>query len=225
MERLSKDEFLKRIPKNRDYDVIGEYLGNKYKIVVKTKHGLCSVEANSLIKGIKPSVRSALNQRDYFISEVKEVHGNKYTYGKLLYTKDSEKIVVTCSIHGDFSLTARSHKQGTGCRKCFNETQEFGYHKSDFINKANNKAILYVLRCWNDEEEFYKVGITSLEVKVRFKDKLRMPYTYEVVKVIKSKDAGYIWDLEKRIHRMVSKFAYSPKIKFNGSKKECFKFN
>ena len=50
-----------------------------------------------------------------------------------------------------------------------------------------------------------------------------MPYNYEIVKLIKSKNLEYIWDLEKRFGRSKKNNIYKPKIKFCGSKTECFK--
>ena len=40
-----------------------------------------------------------------FISEAKEIHGDKYTYEDVIYTNTSTKVVVKCKIHGNFKIT------------------------------------------------------------------------------------------------------------------------
>lgn len=48
-------------------------------------------------------------------------------------------------------------------------------------------------------------------------------YNYKIIRVIKSKNLSYIWDLEKRFGRTKIKYRYKPNIKFPGYKTECFK--
>jgi len=56
--------------------------------------------------------------RDKFISRSIAVHGNKYDYTKTIYTGAMDSVVVTCSSHGDFPLTASGHLKGQGCPFC-----------------------------------------------------------------------------------------------------------
>lgn len=46
------------------------------------------------------------------------VHGDKYSYDKVMFKNDHDKVVITCPIHGDFSQRPKHHVKGTGCRKC-----------------------------------------------------------------------------------------------------------
>lgn len=42
---------------------------------------------------------------------------------------------IICPIHGEFSVKASSHLEGSKCMSCFRESKRF--NKEDFINKAN----------------------------------------------------------------------------------------
>lgn len=84
-------------------------------------------------------------------------------------------------------------------------------------------GIFYIIKCNNENEEFYKLRITFNSVKIRYSS--RMPYNYEIVQEIKSNNLEFIWDIEKYFKKYVNKqkLHYSPNIKFGGSELECYK--
>lgn len=47
-----------------------------------------------------------------------KVHGDKYDYSKVVYTKMHDKVCITCPKHGDFWQTPSKHLRGQGCPKC-----------------------------------------------------------------------------------------------------------
>lgn len=61
-----------------------------------------------------------------FVSRAKQIHkGKPYDYSKVSCTKYSDRVTITCSIHGDFEQSAYSHITGRGCVNCGNSlTQE-----------------------------------------------------------------------------------------------------
>ena len=95
--------------------------------------------------------------------------------------------------------------------------------KENYIKKAGDrKCIFYTLKCFNDQEEFYKIGITMNTVHNRYNTNKKMPYNYEIIREIYG-DASYIWDLEISEKRRLKDSNYQPIVKFAGSKTECFK--
>lgn len=50
------------------------------------------------------------------------------------YINTRTKVIITCSIHGDFEQSASSHLQGCGCPNCAHNLK---YTKNSFIEKAN----------------------------------------------------------------------------------------
>ena len=71
----------------------------------------------------------------------------------------------------------------------------FCFLKSSKKSKNFDSFKVYVIRCWNEEEEFYKIGRTFRTVKHRFRDKIGK-YNYEVIKV-EIGEAEDIYKLEK----------------------------
>ena len=76
---------------------------------------------------------------EQFITEAKEVHGNKYDYSKVEYVNANTKVCIICPDHGEFWQKPAGHyNMGKGCAKC-------GYEKNakaqlgtteEFIAKA-----------------------------------------------------------------------------------------
>ena len=79
--------------------------------------------------------------------------------------------------------------------------------------------LVYIIRVFNKEESFLKIGMTSLSVYSRFKRKEHMPYNYVVVSETKG-NIQFIKELEKFILRG-SLVKYRPIIPFKGIT-ECF---
>jgi len=79
---------------------------------------------------------------------------------------------------------------------------------------------IYIIKCYIDEEIFYKVGKTFNTIEQRFKEPESMPYKYEVIKEITG-NSFYISKLEKKFHKQLKEHKYTPIIKFEGST-ECF---
>lgn len=155
-----------------------------------------------------------------FIGKAAIAHKNKYSYDKTDYKSNSKKVIITCLIHGDFLQIADSHLRGKGCPSCGAINQ--GWTKTDFENACkNNKGlgILYVIRCFNETESFYKVGITSSSVKKRYTNNY-MPYQYETVFELQD-EPSIIYDLEHEYLLKLAPNKYKPLLDFGG-KTECF---
>ena len=53
-----------------------------------------------------------------WIERARKVHGDKYDYSKVKYTKNNEKVCIICPTHGEFYQRASSHLLGIGCPMC-----------------------------------------------------------------------------------------------------------
>lgn len=209
-----------------DYDK-SIYTGSKSNITITCKtHGDFYQKPNNHIMGqgcpkcadIKVSVKIT-KELSTFKKEAVEVHKNKYNYEKVVYKNNKSIVTIICPIHGEFSQRASAHISGQGCITC---GQASNYKKENYIKKAGDrKCILYTLRCLNEQEEFYKVGITMNSVRDRYNTNKKMPYNYEIVRKVYG-DAGDIWDLELSEKKRLKDYKYQPNIKFGGSRTECF---
>lgn len=86
----------------------------------------------------------------------------------------------------------------------------------------DKEGIFYIIRCFNKDEEFIKVGITCTSIKNRYRKKTLMPYNYQILYEIKSFNLKSLYKIEAKIKKEIKPFLYTPKISFGGSKTECF---
>lgn len=208
---------------NRNYTIKSDYAGVKTKILVENKYGECLVYPTILIKGVNFSINSAINKTEYWINQAQEIHGDKYDYSKTKYISVNVKIKIICKEHGEFLQFPSTHinrsRKSSGCPKCGLDKRGWGIH--NFLNACGkNNGTLYVLRCYDESEEFYKIGITSRDIKKRFMSKKSMPYNYEVILEHEDKP-NKVWKLEKNLHREFNSYKYIPQILFGGID-ECF---
>ena len=55
---------------------------------------------------------------DTFITKAKAVHGDRYDYAQVEYSKSSTKVTILCPDHGAFEQAANMHLSGQGCPDC-----------------------------------------------------------------------------------------------------------
>jgi very-short-patch-repair endonuclease len=95
--------------------------------------------------------------QEEFINRSKEIHGDVFTYAKVKYIRSSDKVIITCRIHGDFIVIPNRHLcYKRGCPYCsgHNKTtsqfiaesksihgDSFTYEKTEYTTQ-NNKVIV-----------------------------------------------------------------------------------
>lgn len=79
----------------------------------------------------------------------------------------------------------------------------------------------YILHCFDSDEDFFKVGITSQSIQERFKDVERLPYDYDEVFQLVAEGA-FVFSLEQWFKYNTQQHRYTPQIRFAGFS-ECFK--
>ena len=52
------------------------------------------------------------------IKDFIQVHGDEYDYSKTTYVTAKIPVIVTCKVHGDFTVVPNKHLSGEGCPKC-----------------------------------------------------------------------------------------------------------
>ena len=71
-----------------------------------------------------------------FIKKARKIHGDLYNYDKVDYINNYTKIIIICSVHGEFEQTPNAHiKSKVACRQCSidNSRQTL----EEFVEKAN----------------------------------------------------------------------------------------
>lgn len=184
--------------------------------------------------GIIKLTKSQTKSYSKFLQEARNLHGNCYIYKESTYTNCKSKMEMYCKKHDSWYMqTPDSHLIGhSPCQKCKIEkiTQKSGENPPSWNYSSWQKAAersknfdsykVYILRCWNKTEEFYKIGRTFITIEKRFQGKM-MPYNYEVVKTITFVNSRECCETELNLQRTHGEYKYVPTLKFDGMY-ECF---
>ena len=170
-KKLTKEDFIKRAKEihNNYYDYSKvEYINSKTKVcIICPIHGeFWQVPTSHLNKNGcylcgQNKCRKIRKTKDWFITEAKKVHGDKYDYSKVEYNGSRKKVCIICPIHGEFWQEAYIHLKGSGCLKCFNNYKrgKSRKHNTDwFISEAK--------KVHGDKYDYSKVEYTHLFTKV-----------------------------------------------------------
>lgn len=225
---LSNNDFIQKAIKihgNKYNYSKTEYINsNKKVIIICSTHKEFLQKPNSHLNGagcIKCAGYYQLTEKE-FINQCKKIHKNKYNYSQTEYKHSRGIITIICKIHGKFLLSGSTHIKGGGCIHC--TWGKSGWNSEKWERQAESSKNfdsfkIYIIRCWNENEEFYKIGKTFRNIKERLNN--HIPYNYEIIKTIESKNGKYISQLEKKLQKENKEFKYLPKINFEG-KYECF---
>lgn len=95
-----------------------------------------------------------------FISRARKIHGVKYNYTKVVYTKTHDKVIIECPLHGIFEQELAAHLQGQGCPMCgrIKASNKLRAEQESFIKRSK---IIH-----NDKYNYLKVKYKNSNTKV-----------------------------------------------------------
>ena len=161
MMRHSTEEFIKKAKEihgdKYDYSKVEYVTTNKNVTIICKEHGEFQQTPYSHLKSNgcnKCTFRDlGVSQRsntEDFIQKSKEIHGDKYDYSLVNYTKNDSKVTIICPIHGEFEQTPKLHIQGSICYKCTYNASKMEIEFGDFIKSfyfgeviTNSRSIIY----------------------------------------------------------------------------------
>lgn len=141
-----------------------------------------------------------------FIKRADMLHDSKYDYSKVDFKVTKEKVIIGCSMHGEFSLSVNKHLLGKECPKCtMHKRIQNGWSTSAWeaagTQSRNFKAYsVYVVKCSSSEETFYKIGKTFKQVEKRLQKLSEIGYTVDVIHVFTG-TAEEMSQKEKEMHK------------------------
>ena len=125
--RLTREAFIKRARAKHgdkyDYSKVNYVNGDTKVEIICPIHGAFWQTPHNHLHGKKGRGcpicgKNKPNTTETFIKKARKVHGNKYDYSKVKFTRNRDKVEIICPIHGAFWREANSHLQGHGCPKC-----------------------------------------------------------------------------------------------------------
>ncbi|MBT3938980.1 MAG: hypothetical protein HOF44_04660 [Pelagibacterales bacterium] len=148
-KKLLNDEFIEKAIKKHgdkyDYSKV-EYTGSHNKVcIICSEHGEFYQSATNHLYGYGCKKcayqyshgKYRLTTFETFLSQAKEIHGDKYDYSKVKWKNTSTKIVIICPIHEEFLQIPQNHiRLKCGCRKCGREIAK------SKVNKYNTEYFI-----------------------------------------------------------------------------------
>ena len=182
-------------------------------------HGLFSQTPSKHLLGTGcPKCANKQVTTEEFVRKCQEVHGDRYDYSEVIYKPGYTKVKIGCKEHGIFEQVTYNHLSNKqGCPVCGAESAKNNigsYNMTNFERYPETKdipATLYTIRCYDGDEEFVKVGITTMaNPKRRYNT---IPYSVEVIEEIEcTLYEAYL--AEQRIKQDGNR--YHPVKKFSG---------
>lgn len=141
---LGRESFISRaikVHENKyDYSKV-EYVNNRTNVeIVCPIHGTFLQTPINHLKGCgcNKCSHADIGQKrrlsfEEFVRRSREIHGDKYSYDKVLYKGNDVPVVITCPIHGDFEKRPSDHWAGSGCNACAGIVS---YTTETFIERA-----------------------------------------------------------------------------------------
>jgi hypothetical protein len=148
-----------------DYSKV-DYIGSHIKVcIICPEHGeffqspTNHLSGNGCLKCAWKYKRGKyrLTTLETFLTQAKEIHGDKYNYSKVEWENTRTPITVICPIHGEFTQVPQNHiRLKCGCRKCGREIAKSKVNKYDtvyFLKQAEkthgNKYDYSKIQCFN----------------------------------------------------------------------------
>ena len=123
-DKLSLEEFVKRARQvhcdKYDYSKVDYKNADTKVCIICPEHGEFYQTPYKHVNSEQgcPFCSGRIDSTKMFINKANSVHNNKYDYSKTNYTRGKDKVIITCTVNGDFEQTAREHLNGNGCPKC-----------------------------------------------------------------------------------------------------------
>lgn len=191
------------------------------KALVKDEFGICFIDRSDLLRNSCPAIRSAINKNDYFKNKL--LKHNKY-FRKEEFTIVSDYIG---TLYGKMTI----HSEIIGNIQVRADVLLRGYKPIKFnpqiiFNANKYKKQLYVIHFYNEDENFYKIGISdNTEGRLKYYPSEYQKEIIYLLKDVPNAHDTFYYDMEQKILKEFTiKFKYKPKIAFSGST-ECLTEN
>lgn len=148
--------------------------------------------------GAKRRTEKQIRTNKKFISQLKEIFGDKYDYSKVTYVKAKVPVTIICPKHGEFIARPDHLLDGHGCPKCRGSILEL-----TVIQKLRELKIKYIYE-YRDKEIFGKQSLDfylpDYNIAIECQGEQHFNDTYFKVKNIEDtkKQLNYVQELDKK---------------------------
>lgn len=188
-----------------------EYKAAKQQMLFKNKFGIVSTTPDALMHGHIPGIKAAVDRKDYFRNQLLYLYQDyDYDFKVTSTSRHEGRVTLICPIHGEQSVDTDGIFLGRGCPVCNNHLA-----KSD---------TLYIVKLTNEQESFYKLGISYMvDGRVRrYKDYENIGYTVTELITKQYDSFEECIEVETQLKRIIRSVLYQPSVLANKTSTECF---
>lgn len=138
---------LRRLSHELVSEIAGKY-GSRHHFENADKSACNYARKHGMLVLLFPEKKYAVGSTELFIERSRLVHGDRYNYAQVSYTRHKVKVPILCREHGVFWQRPSSHLAGRGCAKCWSFDNNAFYLKR-------------ALGCFFNGSPVYKAGVTS----------------------------------------------------------------
>jgi hypothetical protein len=123
-----------------NYSLVHYINARTYITIICPQHGEFIQTPDSHLRGngcFKCSHNMTIFTKEQFIEKAHKVHGDKYDYSNVIFTKMNDKVIIICRTHHEYEQTPNNHIYGNGCKKCISN------HSKSQIKWLNFMSGLY----------------------------------------------------------------------------------
>ena len=146
--------------------------------------------SNSTNVKSKRKAHNALNT-EKFIAKATAKHGDRYDYSKSVYTASTDKLIIICKTHGEFTQNPANHLTGNGCPYCAGKIQ------------TTERTIKKLIDARGDRYDYSKVVYTKSNKKVKIICRIHGEFEQNIWQHIQGANCqtcSIIWNTERQKH-------------------------
>lgn len=202
---LTTEEFIKRARKihgdKYNYSKVEYKDTYKHVCIICPEHGEFWQKPVAHLRGRGcPECGKPKNKTtEEFVDQAKKLYSDKYSYSKTVYVNNHTNVIVTCPVHGDFSVNPNSFLSGNYCALCKQQERFIKKAKEVHGNKYDYSKVVYnnynTPVCIIDKErgEFWQTPANHLKGHGYNVGQHEPIYTYDYCKFIAEK-YQYMYD-------------------------------
>lgn len=213
---LNKTEYAMRMLRDKQPEIysqiecLDEYKTMKTNILFKTVFGVVKTSFDMLLSGHMPTIRSAVDRKEYFRNQMKLIYGDLYDFKITTTSRHGGKSILVCPIHGEVIVDNDYLFMGVGCPKC---------------KGTRPSTTFYLIKLTYKNFQCHKIGISYRKENGslrRYDDYLKKHYGIEVIKERDFSDLLELKQYELKIKQLIKPYLITPPNWDNKTSTECF---
>ena len=169
----TKEEFINKAVnvhgEKYNYSLV-EYKNSQTKVdIICSYHGCFKQLPLNHLKGFGcAKCANKIVDTENFIKKAIETHGDKFDYSKVEFKNSITKVLIKCSVHGDFLQLPKIHLRGAGCQMCRESKGEASIKQFLNFYSINYVQEYSFVDCKNKNNLFFDFYLPDLNILIEY---------------------------------------------------------